>query len=355
MDDTEGRSGGHVEHTSLLELLPDGVVVADSQGSVTHVNATAVTLLGLDSARCVGAHLSAVVALQDLDGNDWYGCVSPYDGLPIRSRMLEASWRTQSGLEVLVTARWHRESPGGKVTAVTLGLRDGRSRERSDRERSDLVATVAHELRSPLTGVKGFTATLLSKWDRFTDSQKQLMLRTVDADADRLTRLIGELLDVARIDTGRLSVRKEPVDLVDAIARQLEPLRAPGERVIAFEPAGKPQVWVDRDKLAQIVANLVENAIRHGDGDVTVGLSATSDGGVELIVDDAGVGIDEQIRPRIFTKFWKHGSSGGSGLGLYIVGGLVAAHDGALRVESSPAGGARMRVLLPPGQPDAVS
>jgi len=352
---TGERSGSLVDDAWLLELLPDGVVVADAAGSVTHVNAAAVTLLEIARAQCVGSHLSAVVALQDLDGNDWYSCVSPYDGIGIRSRMLETSWQAQSGREVLVTARLHRESPGGDVAAVSLGLRDARSRERVDREHSDLVATVAHELRSPLTGVKGFTATLLSKWDRFTDSQRQLMLRTVDADADRLTRLIGELLDVARIDTGRLSVRKEPVDLVDAITQQLEPLSAPGERTITFEPEGKPSVWVDRDKLAQIVANLVENAIKHGDGHVTVRLTATPDGGAELIVDDAGVGIDEQIRPRIFTKFWKHGSSGGSGLGLYIVGGLVAAHEGALHVESSPAGGARMRVWLPAGEPAAVS
>jgi len=213
---------------------------------------------------------------------------------------------------------------------------------------------VAHELRSPLTGVKGFTATLLSKWDRFTESQKQLMLRTVDADADRLTRLIGELLDVARIDTGRLSVRKEPLDLVDAVANQLEPLNISSERDIEFVAEGRPRVWADRDKLAQIVANLVENAIKHGDGDVTVTVIETEDQGAELLVDDGGKGIDDEIRPRIFTKFWKHGSTGGSGLGLYIVGGLISAHDGVVRVEDSPHGGARMRVVLPHGQPPSV-
>jgi signal transduction histidine kinase len=223
-----------------------------------------------------------------------------------------------------------------------------------DRERSDLVATVAHELRSPLTGVKGFTATLLSKWDRFTESQKQLMLRTVDADADRLTRLIGELLDVARIDTGRLSLRKELVDLVDAVSGQLRPISISSGRTISFLADGRPRVWVDRDKLAQIVANLVENAIKHGAGDVTVTVSTADGGGAELIVDDGGKGISPEIRPRIFTKFWKHGSTGGSGLGLYIVGGLVSAHDGVVRVEESPTGGARMRVCLPDGQPDSV-
>jgi signal transduction histidine kinase len=113
-------------------------------------------------------------------------------------------------------------------------------------------------------------------------------------------------------------------------------------------------VWVDRDKLAQIVANLVENALKHGEGDIRVSVVASADGGAELIVDDEGAGIAEAIRPRIFTKFWKHGRAGGSGLGLYIVGGLVDAHGGTVEVESSPAGGARLRVVFPDGQPSSV-
>jgi signal transduction histidine kinase len=205
-----------------------------------------------------------------------------------------------------------------------------------------------------LTGVKGFTSTLLSKWDRFNDEQKLLMLRTVDADADRLTRLIAELLDVARIDSGRLSIRKEPVDLVTVVGRQLEPLAAANGRDISLDAETEAKVWVDRDKLAQIVANLIENAVKHGGGDVQVSIRSTVDGGAELIVDDEGQGIAEEIRPRVFTKFWKHGRAGGSGLGLYIVGGLVDAHDGAVHVEESPAGGARLRVVLPEGQPESV-
>ena len=340
--------------TSALDLLPDGVVIADADGIVTIANAASRRLLEYAEGDPVGDHLSRVLALQDLDGNEWFGRIRPYDGLSIRTRLQEMSWRTASGAELLVTGRLSRDRPGGKVVSTAWSIRDARARHRVDRERSDLVATVAHELRSPLTGVKGFTATLLSKWDRFTESQKQLMLRTVDADADRLTRLIGELLDVARIDTGRLSVRKEPLDLVDAVASQLEPLSISSERDIAFVAHGRPQVWVDRDKLAQIVANLVENAIKHGDGDVTVTVIETDDRGAELLVDDGGKGIDHEIRPRIFTKFWKHGSTGGSGLGLYIVGGLISAHDGVVRVEDSPHGGTRMRVLLPHGQPAAV-
>jgi signal transduction histidine kinase len=343
------------EVEALLDDLPDGVVVADADGVVTHLNAEARRLLELPDAVGPGDGLDAVMALQDLDGNDWFACASPYAGIALRTALLESSWLTTSGREVLVTARLRRSRPNGPVRSCVVALRDAKGRAIVDAERSNLVATVAHELRSPLTGVKGFTATLLSKWDRFNDEQKLLMLRTVDADADRLTRLIAELLDVARIDSGRLSIRKEPVDLVDAVGRQLEPLAAANGRDIALAAPDAAKIWVDRDKLAQVVANLVENAVKHGRGNIKVAINALPDGAAEIVVDDEGPGIAEDIRPRVFAKFWKHGRAGGTGLGLYIVGGLVAAHDGSVHVESAPGGGARLRVVLPHGQPDAVT
>jgi signal transduction histidine kinase len=342
------------DDASLLDALPDGVVVADADAVVTHLNAEARRLLELSDHIGPGDRLHDAMALQDLEGNDWAACARPYDGIALRTVLLESSWLTRSGREVLVTARLLRANPNGPLRQLLVGLRDARARAIVDAERSNLVATVAHELRSPLTGVKGFTATLLSKWHRFNEEQKLLMLRTVDADADRLTRLIAELLDVARIDSGRLSIRKEPVDLVDAVGRQLEPLAAANGREIALDAPSEAKVWVDRDKLAQIVANLIENAVKHGDGDIRVSIASLPDGGAELIVDDEGGGIAEDIRPRVFTKFWKHGRAGGTGLGLYIVGGLVAAHDGVVHVESAPAGGARMRVVLPYGQPASI-
>ncbi len=340
-----------VESGRLLDELPDGVVIADDAALITHVNVAAIRLLEAEPAVGAGSSLADVMALQNLEGEDWISCVDPYHGLAVRKSLVETSWRTMSGREVLITGLLHRDSPAGPVRQVAVSVRDARARQFVDAERSDLVATVAHELRSPLTGVKGFTSTLLSKWDRFNEEQKLLMLRTVDADADRLTRLIAELLDVARIDSGRLSVHKEPVDLVAAISQQIEPLTAADGREIRLHASDQPKVWVDRDKLAQVVANLVENAVRHGDGAVDVSVRRTDAGGAEVMVDDEGPGIAEEIRPRVFTKFWKHGRAGGSGLGLYIVGGLVDAHDGDVHVESSPAGGARLRVVLPDGRP----
>jgi signal transduction histidine kinase len=338
------------EQQALLDLLPDGVVVADAQGAVTVMNAVAQQLLGCPDG--VGKHLADVVCLQDRGGNDWFSSSAPYTGLSTRTGLTEQAWYLSDGTELLVTGRIVRPSPAAPVGQVVVSLRSARARERLDRERSDLVATVAHELRSPLTGVKGFVATLLSKWDRLNDAQKKMMLETVNVDADRLTRLIAELLDVARIDTGRLSLYPRPVEFVPAVERVLTSVRAGTGREIAFEVEGDlPQVLADPDKLAQVVHNLVDNAIRHGEGDVRLTASPLNGSsefpGVQLLVDDEGEGISPDIRSRVFTKFWKHGTRGGSGLGMYIIHGLVTAHGGSVAIDDSPSGGARIIIHWP--------
>jgi signal transduction histidine kinase len=336
-----------------LDLLPDGVIIADADGQVVVCNQAATALLGIDEPIVGddgGQSLADVMAITNYDGAKWFDAVNPYGGLRSRRVLLESLWYATDGRELLVVVRLYRASPGGPVTRVGVSVRDSKSRSRMERDRSDLVATVAHELRSPLTGVKGFTSTLLSKWELLNDSQRQLMLQTVDADADRLTRLIEDLLDVARIDTGRLTVRPRQFDLADALRRQLEPLRAQSDRGDGPILAGDEHVlvWGDPDRLAQVAANLIENATRHGAGKTVTTVTSRADGGAELLVDDAGGGIPEYLRPRIFHRFWRQGAGAGSGLGLYIVHGIVAAHGGEVSIGTSPMGGARMRVVLPP-------
>lgn len=337
------------DERDLWNALPDGVVIADGDGLVLLVNETAREMLG-NQAR-PGAHLAEALTLQDQDAGDWYGQVRPYDGLAIRTGVPEQSWLLPDGSEVLVTTRLSRSDPRGPVDRVGLVIRSGRGRARLDRERSDLVATVAHELRSPLTGVKGFVTTLLSKWDKLNDEQKKLMLTTVATDAERLSRLITELLDVARIDTGRLPLYRRDLDAGPLIERVVESIRTGTSRKIEVNlPSGRAAVFADPDKFVQVVTNLVDNAVRHGEGTVRV---AVEQGrlGFRLVVDDQGEGIPEALRARIFTKFWKHGARGGTGLGMYIVNGLVRVHAGELRITDAPGGGARITVDWPAEDP----
>ena len=234
------------------------------------------------------------------------------------------------------------------------------------------MSTVAHELRSPLTSVKGFTATLLNKWGRFTDDQKRVMLETVNADADRVTRLITELLDVSRIESGRMEVHRELVDLPDRARKIIAGRVAAGDAEDRFRlevHSGLPETWLDADKIDQILGNLVENAVRHGAGIVTIVVEpARMDGeaagepgapdAVAVSVRDQGEGISPEVAPRVFRRFWRgkpRGGSrtgrqgGGTGLGLYIVKGLVEAHGGTIGVRCAPGGGAEFRFIVPAG------
>ena len=254
-----------------------------------------------------------------------------------------------------MAARIHRPAPGRPVETVAVTLRSGRWRARLDRERSDLVATVAHELRSPLTGVKGFVQALLNRWDKLNDEQKKLMLTTVSADSDRLSRLIAELLDVARIDTGRLQMHRRPSDVGVLVGRIVESVAMSTTRPIDLTvEQGLPDVLVDPDKFTQVVTNLVENAVRHGEGEVRVVVDRAPTGGegeeVRIEVRDQGEGIPSDLRRRVFTKFWTGGARGGTGLGLYIVNGLVRVHGGTVTIDDAPEGGAVVTTTWPVGE-----
>ena len=341
---------------SAYDDLPDGVVVAGDDGCVVALNPAAERLLGRTADASLGRDLREVLPLADDQGRDWWTCTDPFGGLRSRTRQPERALTLPDGTALLVTASYVRDADR-RLTRLVVALRDTHARERIERSRANLVSTVAHELRSPLTSVKGFTATLLAKWERFNDDQKKVMLETVNADADRVTRLITELLDVSRIDAGRIEMRKQVVDLPAKLRKVVAGRIASGEPESRFdlqELGPLPEMWVDPDKLEQVVGNLVENALRHGDGKVTVTVGPHGDG-AEITVTDEGEGIPDAVASRVFARFWRGGDRrGGTGLGLYIVKGLVEAHGGSVSVGRGPAGGAQFRLVLPPGTPDFV-
>ncbi|MDQ1703691.1 MAG: hypothetical protein QOF18_57 [Frankiaceae bacterium] len=337
--------------------LPDGVVVADADGRVVLLNPAAERILGRSADETVGHDFRQVLPLVDAQGRDWWACTRPYDGLRSRVRQPERLLTCNDGSgerDLLVTAQYIRGADR-QVTRLVVSLRDTVARARNERSGSELVSTVAHELRSPLTSVKGFTATLLAKWDRFNDEQKKLMLQTVNSDADRVTRLISELLDVSRIEAGRLELRKQVVDIPSVVRRDFDARIAAGEQADRFrlESLGElPEMWVDPDKLAQVVGNLVENALRHGSGPVTVTVAPGEASDAVVTVTDEGEGIPPEALSRVFTKFWRGGGGrGGTGLGLYIAKGIIDAHGGSIAAGRAPDGGAQLRFVLPAGTP----
>ncbi|MFI6643222.1 ATP-binding protein [Streptomyces sp. NPDC050504] len=335
--------------------LPDGLVVADERGRVVCFNAAAARITAVPSAAAIGRALEDALPLEDLKGHRWWALTDPYGGLATRVGQPERNLLLPGGREVLVSARYVRDHPTGPVRRLVVCLRSTEARRRTERSHAELIATVAHELRSPLTSVKGFTATLLAKWERFTDDQKRLMLETVDADANRVTRLIAELLDISRIDSGRLEVRRQPIDAGAAVGRHVQALTAAGQspdRFLVRIRQPLPDLWADPDKVDQVLGNLLENAVRHGEGTVTIEVAPAADEkGTAVTVSDEGPGIPEESMGRVFTRFWRGSKRGGTGLGLYIVKGIVEAHGGTITVGRGPGGGAEFRFILPVGAP----
>ncbi|MER5973688.1 ATP-binding protein [Streptomyces sp. NPDC002055] len=338
--------------------LPDGLVVADETGRILCFNAAAARITALPPSEAIGRPLERALPLEDLEGRRWWTVTDPYGGLAIRIGQPERNLLLPGGREVLVSARYVRRRPTGPLHRLVVTLRGTEARRRTERSHAELIATVAHELRSPLTSVKGFTATLLAKWERFTDDQKRLMLETVDADANRVTRLIAELLDISRIDSGRLEVRRQPVDMVAAVQRHVASLTGtgqPGDRFDVRTVHPLPALWADPDKVDQVLGNLLENAVRHGEGTVTIEVAPAPtrslEEGTAVTVSDEGSGIPEESMSRVFTRFWRGSKRGGTGLGLYIVKGIVEAHGGVIEVGRAPGGGAQFRFTLPVAVP----
>jgi PAS domain S-box-containing protein len=345
------------EQDSVYDGLADGVVIADAAGIVQVFNRAAERVTGLAAAAVVGRPLVDALPLSDGAGRDWWLVSNPFGGLRTRTRQVERALQLPDGRTVLVTAHYERGGRGGVVDRVVLGLRGTEARDRMEQVHADLIATVAHELRSPLTGIKGFTATLLHRWDLFSDEQRKFMLEAVDADADRLTRLIAELLDVARIDSGRVQLKRLPTDLAALIRHRVDAQVAAGRPAADYVldlVADAPEVWVDPDKIGQVLDNLLENAVKHGEPPVTVSLGHDPDG-VVLAVSDEGPGVPEHQAHRVFGRFWKGPDrSSSTGLGLYVVRGLVEAHGGRVALVPAPTGGARFVVVLPLGDPTAT-
>ncbi len=359
----------------IADDLPDGLVVADEAGRLVVFNRAAVRLTGIAPEQAIGKYVYDVLPFRDADDRDWWMCVDPYHGLATRTRHPECSLflagshpgaAARGDTELLVSVGYVRDDRSGPVRRLVISLRGAQQRARLERSRAELVSTVAHELRAPLTSVKGFTATLLAKWSRFSDDQKRVMLETVNADADRVTRLITELLDVSRIESGRMEVRRQLVDVPERARKIIAGRVASGEPEDRFRleaAADLPETWLDADKVDQILGNLVENAVRHGAGIVTIVIQRTSVHGdqdaegqltaITVSVRDQGEGIPPEIAPRVFRQFWRGKRRGGTGLGLYIVKGLVEAMNGEISVTRAPGGGAEFRFTVPAGTPIA--
>jgi two-component system, OmpR family, sensor histidine kinase KdpD len=228
-----------------------------------------------------------------------------------------------------------------------------RALEATDRLRRALLNSVSHDLRTPLASVLASASSLLDPSVPLDEQERTQFLRTIEEEANRLARLVANLLDMSRIEAGAVDPRLAEVwlpDVVNPVVQRVRQTRS--EQIIAVNvPESLPSVLVDPVRLEQVLSNVLDNARRYaGNGLVRVD-ACRADSGVELRVVDHGPGIPEGERERIFSHFYRLDSpgrrGGGTGLGLAICRGLLEAMGGRIWVETAPGGGAAFVVRLP--------
>ena len=241
----------------------------------------------------------------------------------------------------LERARLGEEAAGARVEAE------------ASRIRAALFSSVTHDLRTPLASIMASASSLLEQGVPFSEEQRHELLQTILEEADRLNRLVANLMDLSRLRAGALTPTVEPVpleDIISSVTRRLAPALAGREvRVLIREDV--PAVPVDVVQMDQVLTNLIENAVRYTPKGTPIGIAAARwHGMVEIRVSDRGPGIPAEARAKVFQEFYREdveGRRSGTGLGLAIANAIVTAHGGSMGVEDTPGGGATIWLHLP--------
>jgi two-component system phosphate regulon sensor histidine kinase PhoR len=333
---------------TILDGMIEGVVALDDRGRLLLLNPAARAMFGVEQGIPEGRSFLEVIRQK--------GLLDLVD--EVRATAAPARHEIELGPPVnrLVAARGVPLGLGPGAPGVLLVLNDVTELRRLERVRSEFVANVSHELRTPLTCIKGYLETLLD--GALEDSaHARRFLEVAGTHAERLDRLIDDLLELSNIESGRVTLVPVRLDLDEVVAGMAAMFeRRTVQNRLTLVRAVRPGLAVraDRDRLVQILVNLVDNAVKFTSegGQIRIEAALGSDGRVEITVRDTGVGIPSTDLPRITERFYRVDRTrsrevGGTGLGLAIVKHLVQAHGGELRIESALGSGTAVSFTLP--------
>jgi len=357
---------------SLLESVPDAMVVADESGLVVHVNAGAERLFGWPRGELVGQTVEVLLPGRFRTMHQVHR--SGYHAAPRTRPMglgLDLSGLRRDGGEFAAEISLAPLVVDGQP-CVMAAVRDVTERKRIEerarlwrkakdevRERDEFLSIASHELRTPVAALQLQLQILQRASHRSLEHLPRALdtkLEAIERQTRRIGVLVGELLDVSRMRLGRLELAREPVDLSeiarDTVAHVRDEVERSGSRIV-LDLAPTPGEF-DRSRMEQVITNLLANAAKFGQGKPVTLHVAPDEGRARLRVVDRGIGIPPEDQARVFDRFERAVPSqhfGGLGLGLYIARQIVEAHGGEIRVESAPSAGTTFTVLVPRAPP----
>lgn len=345
---------------SILRSMISGVMVVDLEGRLEYMNRAVERVLRIRMEDWKGrpvvelAKVAEPFVISRSDFLNTIGWLHPADA-PRRTQELEFRGGEQS-LWLREDSRALRDD-SGRVTGRLLVYHDISREKAIDRMKTEFISVASHELRTPMTSIKGSVDLILSGFAGEYSADTHELLEIAQKSCDRLIRLINDILDLAKIEAGQIRLKVEPMPLADAVHHAVQSVRGMAEqcrvRVTLDAPPDVPLVLIDKDRMEQVVTNLLSNAIKFSPAEGTVRVKIDAgDSSVRCAVEDQGCGIAPDDLEKVFAKFQQVGEKkkGGTGLGLAISQALVLEHGGSIWVESEVNRGTRFIFQLPMAQ-----
>jgi PAS domain S-box-containing protein len=329
---------------AILTSMAEGVLVTDQNNSIILFNPCAQKIFDLPQSRVMGQHIDNVCTLggfcqlvdfiREMQAGD-YLSEGREEHLEIRGKKLRVN------MSPLLDKTW-------EFAGVVMSIRDVTLEEEIDRMKTEFISTVSHELKTPLTSIKGSLQLILHRGKDLHDTEREL-LAVCQRNTDRLIRLISEILDISRIESGKIEFNFKPESINRLVSEAIEEMTgfASGRNVSLTETIGHdlPPVFVDRDRLIQVITNLLSNAVKFSPEGEIVSIDAEKDGRcIAVSIIDHGTTIKKADRGKLFKKFQQingheSGEPGGTGLGLAICKEIIEKHHGRIFYRSRTGGG----------------
>lgn len=395
---------------AILSSTGDGLIVFSPDSVVTYMNLAAADMLGLKPAKVIGKHTSpsAMLGLEPGDSTDAIPCwvkkdcdridCPQYGSEDLRCWLVSGTFcdgteamvfQAKQGIcescDVYSTNLPAVEAPGmeplnqvvlskpehrivdtrtnpvidghGHFIGFVVNLRDVTAEYEIMQMKNEFVSTVSHELRTPMTSIKGYVDLILDGDAGEINEIQRDFLQIVKENSDRLVELINDMLDISRIESGRIHLKIVPLSMLDAVEGAVDSFRAvleqSGRNIVVQVAEGLPRVAGDRDRVGQVLINFISNALKYSPGGGTVTIRARHTGDVVAVsVSDQGIGISREDQKNLFTKFYRVDSTltreiGGTGLGLSICKSIIELLGGKVSVRSKPGEGSTFTFALP--------
>lgn len=343
---------------AIFHYSAEGILTVDNALRIIDFNPAMERLTGWRESEVLGRFYFEVLRPKDRLGNDLGLQDSPilqaFAGQPVVNREIMLTTRDGQRFDVAVTASCMYSSRGEPMNGI-LNVRDITRERQQEEQRSTFISVVSHELQTPIAIIKGYASTLTRADAQLDTNSLHSRLIAIEEEADRLNKLVGNLLYASRIQAGGLHMEIAPLDLVNLIqvvTRRLQ-ARSSGVEVTLALPSNIPTVMADRDRIEEVLQNLLDNAVKYSPRKRAITIACRTTGEEVIVsVSDAGMGISLREQEQIFDRFHRVGdplmqATPGAGLGLYICRAIVEAHGGHIWVESTLHQGSTFSFSLP--------